>query len=86
MKTIFKRKFWTLSLGNYYNVETGTKQGRGDIRLENKRYACDPRLRRAAIDCVNSTNLCDFDPKVIQEAMKRVSSTTVNQQDLINKK
>ena len=52
----YKTFLWSFNFisGNYYNAD-----GRGNIRLKNERFACDPRLRRAAVDCL-SNNFCDF--------------------------
>ena len=56
----------------YYN--TG---GRGNIRLKNERFACDPRLRRAAVDCL-SANLCDFDA----DDLRNLANTNIAQDAL----
>ena len=68
VKQVFKR-----ILGNYYN--TG---GRGNVQLKNERFACDPRLRRAAVDCLTA-NLCDFDADDLQD----LARTNIDQSDLI---
>ena len=50
------------SFGNYY-----TDSGRGNVRIKNERFACDPRLRRAAEDCLADGDLCGFDFDEIQD-------------------
>ena len=59
----YGREIWSENddFGNYYGV-----QGRGNVRIKNERYACDPRLRRAAQDCLKAADICGFDFDAIQ--------------------
>ena len=59
----YGREIWPENgdFGNYYGV-----QGRGNVRIKNERYACDPRLRRAAQDCLKAADICGFDFDAIQ--------------------